>query len=39
MTKSLARIKAKLRMLYEAGPGAKNVEQEVNNESIEDNER
>ncbi len=36
--KELARIKANLRMLYEAGPGAKNVEQEESNESIEDNE-
>ena len=36
--KELARIKANLRMLYEAGPGAKNVEQEETDEPIEDNE-
>ena len=34
----LARIKANLSMLYEAGPGAKNVEQEENDETTEDNE-
>lgn len=32
----LARIKANLRMLYEAGPGAKNGEQEESGESSED---
>jgi hypothetical protein len=36
-TKELARIKANLRMLYEAGPGAKNVEQEETDEPTEDN--
>ena len=36
--KELARIKANLRTLYEAGPGAKNVEQEENDETTEDNE-
>ncbi len=36
--KELTRIKASLRMLYEAGPGAKNVEQEETDVSAEDNE-
>ena len=36
--KELTRIKANLRMLYEAGPGAKNVEQEETDEPTEDNE-
>ena len=36
--KELARIKANLRMLYEAGPGAKNVEQEETDEPNADNE-
>ena len=35
--KELSRIKANLRMLYEAGPGAKNVEQEESDEPNEDN--
>ena len=37
-TKELARIKANLRTLYEAGPGAKNVEQEESHEDVEDEE-
>ncbi|WP_201375472.1 Eco57I restriction-modification methylase domain-containing protein [Ktedonobacter robiniae] len=37
-TKELARIKANLRALYEAGPGAKNVEQEKNHEDAEGEE-
>lgn len=36
--KELARMKANLRALYEAGPGAKNVEQEENSEAGEDDE-
>ena len=36
--KELARIKANLRMLYEAGPGAKNIEQEENYEPTENKE-
>lgn len=36
--KELARIKANLRMLYEAGPGAKNVEQEEADETTADDE-
>jgi hypothetical protein len=34
--KELARIKANLRALYEAGPGAKNIEQEAADETTED---
>jgi hypothetical protein len=37
-SKELTRIKLNLRALYEAGPGAKNVEQEENNEVAEDSE-
>jgi len=36
--KELARLKANLRMLYEAGPGAKNIEQEENDELTENKE-
>jgi len=36
--KELAHIKASLQVLYEAGPGAKNVEQEESNESTDYNE-
>ncbi len=36
--KELTRIKANLRAFYEAGPGAKNVEQEENNEISEESE-
>jgi hypothetical protein len=36
--KELSRIKANLRMQYEAGPGAKNVEQEATDEPTEDDE-
>ena len=37
-TKNWTRIKTNLRSLYEAGPGAKNVEAGENDEPIEDNE-
>jgi hypothetical protein len=36
--KELTRIKANLGSLYEAGPGAKNVQQEENTETTEDND-
>ena len=36
-TKDLAHIKTNLRTLYEAGPGAENIEQEENDEKAEDN--
>ena len=35
-TKELARIKVNLRMLYQAGPGAKNIEREENDQTTED---